>query len=52
MNKKYHLLEKLKNVRRDQWIVLLLAGVLLIVISLPVENGAEEDASEARALSQ
>ena len=44
MNKKYHLLEKLKNVRRDQWIVLLLAGVLLIVISLPVENGAEEEA--------
>lgn len=45
-----HLLEKLKNVRRDQWIVLLLAGVLMIVISLPVEkNGGGEVQTESGA---
>lgn len=44
MNMNFHLLEKLKKMRRDQWIVLLLAGVLMIVISLPVERSTDGEA--------
>ncbi|EET62540.1 putative stage III sporulation protein AG [Marvinbryantia formatexigens DSM 14469] len=47
MNKIYQWLEKLKNMRRDQWIVLLLAGVLILVISLPVETGTDADGKAA-----
>lgn len=49
MGKKNVLLEKIKKIRRDQWIVLLLAGVLLAVISLPAPQGAgREDPADAQ----
>lgn len=44
MGKKESLLEKIRKIRRDQWIVLLLAGILVIVISLPSPDGREETA--------
>ncbi len=42
MGKKERLLEKLKKVRRDQWIVLLLCGILIIVLSLPAPRDEEQ----------
>ncbi len=44
MGKTEGLLEKVKNIRRDQWIVLLLAGILLIMLSLPAGKTGKTDA--------
>ncbi|MDO5539471.1 MAG: stage III sporulation protein AG [Eubacteriales bacterium] len=35
-------LEKLRNVRKDQWFILLLAGILIIVIAIPVPADDKE----------
>lgn len=42
MGKKEILCGKIKNIRRDQWIVLLLAGILFVVISMPAAGGTTE----------
>lgn len=46
--KKPDFLEKLKNVRKDQWIVVLLVGILAVVVALPAEDGKQQQAQETR----
>lgn len=40
--KKRYYLKKLKAVRKDQWFILLLAGILVIVVLLPAKEGSDE----------
>lgn len=40
------ILEKLRHIRRDQWILLLLAGILLAVVSMPAEKGADTQTAQ------
>lgn len=44
-------LEKLKNIRKDQWLVVLLAGILAVIIALPVKEKEEKAADEIPAVS-
>ena len=52
MGKIDSILEKMKNVRRDQWIVLLLAGILVVIVSLPSENRGSNTAVQAETEAQ
>lgn len=40
------ILEKVKNLKKDQWLIIILAGVLLLVVSLPVKKREDEKTEE------
>ena len=42
-------LEHLKHIKKEQWIVYLLLGALLLVIFLPVEKKEQEGKTEEEA---
>ncbi len=46
--------EKFIKVRKDQWLLVLLAGILLVVIALPMqeEQGEVQEAAEASAVKE
>ncbi|MDO4344482.1 MAG: stage III sporulation protein AG [Eubacteriales bacterium] len=44
--KKAGILERIKKIRRDQWIVFLLAGVLAVLISVPAEKKQKQETQE------
>lgn len=52
MGKTEGLLAKIRKIRRDQWIVLLLAGILVIIVSFPApvseKNAADTEKQDAR----
>ena len=41
-NRKGQLLEKLKQMKKNQWAVVILIGILLLVIAIPVNPKKEE----------
>ena len=40
------LVQKLKNMKKDQWLIVILAGVLLFIIVLPTGGGKKEKSKE------
>lgn len=40
------ILDKIKHLKKDQWMIIILIGVLLFVISLPVKNSEKEQQKE------
>ncbi len=49
-------LEKVKNFKKDQWLIIVLAGILLFIIALPTEKkkekAKEEGGSETAAMEE
>ena len=45
-NKLNDLLHKVKNLKKDQILILFLVGILLMVIAVPTKKSSEEDTVE------
>jgi len=40
------IIEKMKHMKKDQWMVVLLVGVLILVIAIPIEQDSTQDTKE------
>lgn len=39
-------IKKLRNIKKDQWFILVLIGILIVVIAIPIDSGTEEKKEE------
>lgn len=44
-------MEKIRNMKKNQWFILVLIGILILVIAIPVNPGSEEETAETAQTS-